>query len=171
MDHRHLLEENQQSQALKEFTNLQSMKDLVDWDLFTPTLEEVFGPPQTKGKGHSSWDYLIIFRSLLLGVMNGLSDGHLQYMLLDRTSFKQFVGLRSTDQVPDQKTLWKYRNQLSQSGRFDELVAVFMEQLAAHGYGLQTGKQIEATIVPVTRQSNSPVENVTLESGSDGAKK
>ena len=103
--------------------------------------------------------------------MNGLSDGHLQYMLLDRTSFKQFVGLQSTDQVPDQKTLWKYRNQLSQSGRFDELVAVFMEQLAAHGYGLQTGKQIEATIVPVTRQSNSPVENVTLESGSDGAER
>ena len=47
MDQRHLLEEDQQSRALKEFTNLQSMKDLVDWTLFTPLLEEVFGPPRT----------------------------------------------------------------------------------------------------------------------------
>ncbi len=48
MDQRHLLEEDQQSRALKEFTNLQSMKDLVDWTLFTPILVEVFGPPRTR---------------------------------------------------------------------------------------------------------------------------
>ena len=166
MDQRHLLEEDQQSRALKEFTNLQSMKDLVDWTLFTPLLEEVFGPPRTSGKGRRSWDYLIIFRSLLLGVMNGLSDEQLQYMLLDRTSFKQFVGLNSKDHVPDQKTLWKYRDKLSQSGRIDELVAVFKEQLASHGYSLQTGTLVDSSVVQVPRQRNSREENATLKSGS-----
>ncbi len=92
---------------------MQVMKDLVDWESFRPILEEVFGPPHTSGPVRRPWDYLIIFGSLLLGVMNGLSDEQLQYMLLDRTSFKQFVGLRSKDQVPDQKALWKYRNKLS----------------------------------------------------------
>jgi len=43
---------------------------------------------------------MIMFRALLLGVMYSLSDRQLQYMLLDRTSFKPIVGLQSTDQVP-----------------------------------------------------------------------
>ncbi len=120
----------------------------------------------TSGKGRRSWDYLIIFRSLLLGVMNGLSDEQLQYMLLDRTSFKQFVGLNSKDHVPDQKTLWKYRDKLSQSGRIDELVAVFKEQLASHGYSLQTGTLVDSSVVQVPRQRNSREENATLKSGS-----
>ena len=44
---------------------------------------------------------MIMFRALLLGVMYSLSDRQLQLMFLDRTSFKQFVGLQSKDQVLD----------------------------------------------------------------------
>ncbi len=165
MDKRHLLEEEHQRQALKEFNNLQSMKELVDWELFRPLLEEVFGPPRTSGPGRRPWDSLLIFRSLLLGVMNSLSDEQLQYMLLDRTSFKPFAGLHSKDQVPDQKTLWKYRNMLSQSGRLDELVALFKEQLAAHGDRLQTGTLVDSSVVQVPRQRNSREENAVIKSG------
>ncbi len=64
------------------------LKELVDWDHFMPILEEVFSPPRTCSLELRPWDYLVIFRSLLLGVMNGLSDEQLQYMLLDRTAFK-----------------------------------------------------------------------------------
>ncbi len=70
MDKRHVLEEDHQRQALKEFNNLQSMKELVDWELFRPLLEEVFGPPRTRDPGRRPWDSLIILRSLLLGMMN-----------------------------------------------------------------------------------------------------
>ena len=51
MEKRHLLEEDQQSRTLQEFTYLQSIKELVDWDLFTPTLEKVWGPPRISGPG------------------------------------------------------------------------------------------------------------------------
>ena len=44
------------------------MKEQVDWDLFTPILEDIFDPPRTRGPGRRPWDYLVIFRSLLLGV-------------------------------------------------------------------------------------------------------
>ena len=87
MERRHVLEEDHQHKALKEFNNLQSMKELVDWESFRPLLEEVFGPPRTRGPGRRPWDDLIIFRSLLLGVMTGLSDEQSQDMLLDRASF------------------------------------------------------------------------------------
>ena len=165
MDKRHLLEEDHQRQALKEFNNLQSMKELVDWELFRPLLEDVFGPPRTRGPGRRPWDSLLLLRSLLLGVMNSLSDEQLQYMLLDRTSFKPFAGLHSKDQVPDQKTLWMYRNMLSPSGRSDELVALFKEPLAAHGSRLQTGTLVDSSVVQVLRQRNSREENAVIKSG------
>ena len=92
MEKRHMLEEEHQHQALKEFNTLQSMKELVDWELFRPLLDEVFDPPRTRGPGRRPWDNLIISRSLLLGVMNSLSDKQLQYMLLDRTSFNHVRG-------------------------------------------------------------------------------
>ncbi len=51
MERRHVLEEYPQRQALKEFSTPQSMKELVDWESFRPLLEEVFGPPRTRGPG------------------------------------------------------------------------------------------------------------------------
>ena len=58
-----------------------------------------------------------MFRVLLLGVNDQLSDRQLPFQLLDRRSFKRFVGLRNESTVPDQKTIWKYRHRLAASGR------------------------------------------------------
>ena len=132
MEKRHLFEREMQQKALEEFDDLARIKELVDWDAFRPQLEEIFGfSADQSGRGRPPWDVLVIFRALLLGVMNGLSDRNLQFMLLDRRTFKQFAGLHSDDQVPDQKTLWKYRNLLSRSGRIHALFEQFKDQLQA----------------------------------------
>lgn len=131
------------------------MGHLVDWDYFTPVLEEVFGPPEVCDNGCHSWDYLVIFRSILLAEMNGLGNKQLQFMLLDSLSFKKFVGLETVDQVPDHKTLFKYRYMLKQSGRFDELVEAFKKQLLAKGYQIQKGKYVEPKLVPLLKQGNN----------------
>ena len=54
---------------------------------------------------------------------------------------------------------------LSPSGRLDELVALFKEQLAAHGYRLPTGTLVDSSVVQIPRQRNSREENATLKSG------
>ena len=62
-----------------------------------------------------------MFRALLLGVMHGLSDHQLQYMLLDRRSFKQFAGLVSEDirrqLVMPSPGQWRFRD-LPDQGRW-----------------------------------------------------
>ena len=165
MEKRHLLEVEQQQEALAEFNDLDRIKALVDWDRFTPILEEVFGPPRTSGRGRRSWDHRVIFRCLLLGIMHGLSDARLQFLLLDRTTFKPFVGLRSLDQVPDQKTLWKDRDLLAKAGCIEEVVAVFKEQLAGHGYELPTGTLVASSLVQCHRQRNTREENALVKGG------
>ena len=98
MEKRNLFEEDRQLEALAEFNTLDRIKEVVDWDRFKPILAEVFGPPRRRGPGRPSWDQMIMFRAILLGIMYSLSDRQLQYMLLDRTSFKMFVGLNRTSE-------------------------------------------------------------------------
>ena len=88
-----------------------------------------------------------------------LSDARLQFLLLDRTTFKQFAGLQSIDQAPGQKTLWKSRDWLEKAGCIEELVTVFKEQLAADGYELQTGTIVDSPLVQCHRQRNTRAGN------------
>ncbi len=53
-----------------------------------------------------------MFKALLLQSLYGLSDKELEEALLDRLSFKRFVGLALDAQVPDHSTLCRYRNLL-----------------------------------------------------------
>ncbi len=165
MEKRHLLEVEQQQEALAAFNALDRIKAIVDWDRFTPILAEAFGPPRTSGRGRRSWDHRVLFRCLLLGIMHGLSDARLHFLLLDRTTFKPFAGLRSLDQVPDQKTLWKSRDLLAKAGCIEELVAVFKEQLAGHGYELPTGTLVASSLVQCHRQHNTRAENALVKEG------
>ena len=101
-----MFERESQQEALQEFDALARIKELVDWEAFRPRLEQVFGTGgASRRRGRPSWDALVMFRALLLGVMHGLSDHQLQYMLLDRRSFKQFAGLVSEDQRTGSKDL------------------------------------------------------------------
>ena len=158
MERRHLFEREMQQRALEEFDGLARIRALVDWEAFVPSLEEIFGVSHG-GPGRPAWDPLVMFRSILLGVMHSLSDRDLQFMLLDRRTFKRFAGLQSDDQVPDQKTLWKYRDLLSRSGRIDELFELFKAQLRSHGYELTSGQLVDSSIVEVPRQRNSREDN------------
>ena len=166
MERRHLFEREMQDKALAEFDDLVRIRELVDWEAFRLQLREIFGTDSTRrGPGRPPWDELVMFRAIMLGAMYSLSDAKLQFMLLDRRTFKRFAGLQSDDQVPDQKTLWKYRNLLSESGRMDELFEGFKDQLRMRGYELNSGQIVDSSIVEVPRQRNSREDNATVKSG------
>ena len=52
----------------------------------------------------------------------------------DRLSFVRFLGLALEDKVPDAKTVWLYREQLSQAGLIDALFEDFDAYLKGQGY-------------------------------------
>ncbi len=54
---------------------------------------------------------------------------------------------------------------LSPSGRLNELVALFKERWADHGYRLQTGTLVDSSVVQIPRQRNSRKENALIKSG------
>lgn len=55
-----------------------------------------------------------------------MSDHQIEYQIVDRTSFRKFLGIECVDDVPDEKTVWKYRELLTNTGVYDKLFRNFI---------------------------------------------
>src|SRR5450432_1860877 len=97
------------------------LKGLIDWEQFRAGLERVLRK-EAKGKGgRPPFDYLMMFKILILQRYYNLSDDQMEYQILDRVSFMRFLGLKISDKVPDAKTIWHFREQLTKSEAIEGL--------------------------------------------------
>ncbi len=80
-------------------------------------------------------------------------------------SFREFLDIYSVDDVPDEKTVWKYRDIMSESGVGERLFAKFNEQLASMGLIVNEGKIVDASFVIVPKQRNTREENKKIKEG------
>ena len=83
----------------------------------------------------------------------------------DRLSFVRFLGLALEDKVPDAKTVWLYRERLSQAGLIDALFEDFDGYLKGQGYQAMGGQIIDASIIAVPIQRNRRDENEQIKRG------
>ena len=67
--------------------------------------------------------------------------------------------------VPDAKTVWLYREQLTQAGVIEALFETFDGYLKDQGYLAMGGQIIDASIVAVSKQRNSREENARIKAG------
>lgn len=141
---------------------------LVPWETFRSRLEEVWRKPADKRKSNAGckpWDAIIMFKAIVLCALYNLSDDQVEYQMRDRLSFVRFLGLRLEDKVPDAKTVWLYREQLSQAGVIETLFNDFDGYLHAQGYRAMGGQIIDASIVAVPIQRNGRDENEQIKHG------
>ena len=124
----------------------------INWHIFTPVLDVAFSTPANKSRmGRPPFDRTMMFKILILQSLYSLSDDQMEYQITDRLSFRRFLGLKSSDKVPDSKTIWKFRETLIQEG--------VIEALDAQWLFASTGKIVDASFVEVSRQRNSRDEN------------
>ena len=65
--------------------------------------------------------------------MYNLSDYQLEYQIVDRESFKRFLGLKRSDKIPDSKTFWLISEDLIRKDVIIGLFKIFNETLDAAG--------------------------------------
>lgn len=162
-----LFEEELTIDALSAMGNpLEQLSSLVDFEMFRPALEDVLVKKDCKSKaGRPQYDVVLMFKVIFLQRYYGLGDKQIQYQIIDRTSFRQFLSIRTVEDVPDEKTVWNVKNQLSQSGTFDTLFTTFREFLNAKGLSFNEGKIIDASFVEAPKQRNSHEENKRIKAG------
>jgi IS5 family transposase len=140
---------------------LDKLNLFIDWDIFQKPLEAAFVKEDrdiSKG-GRPSFDRLMLFKALIIQSLYNLSDEQLEYQILDRTSFKRFLGLKKSDKIPDSKTYWFFREQLIEKKVIEVLFKIFNHTLDAAGIFANEGKMIDASFVEAPRQRNTREEN------------
>ena len=105
----------------------------------------------------------MMFKIIILQRYYGLGDKQLEYQIIDRASFKQFPGLESGDKVPDEKTVWAFRETLTNKGLVEKIFDEFHDFLEKKGIMLNEGKMIDASFTIAPRQRNSREENKTTQ--------
>ena len=88
-----------------------------------------------------------------------MSDHQIEYQIVDRTSFRKFLGIECVDDVPDEKTVWKYRELLTNTGVYDKLFSEFHSFMESKGLQFNEGRIIDASFVIAPRQRNTRDEN------------
>src|SRR3972149_4023668 len=140
---------------------LQKLNEFINWKIFEPSINEAFKNEDrdlSKG-GRPPFDRLMLFRALMIQSLYNLSDDQLEYQIIDRASFKRFLGLKKSDKVPDSKTFWAFREQLIEKEIIEHLFEIFNETLDSMGVFANEGKMIDASFVEVPRQRNTREEN------------
>lgn len=162
-----LFEEDFTIEALSQMGNpLELLSKLVDFEMFRPSLEDVLIKKDCKTPaGRPQIDVVLMFKVIFLQRYYGLGDHQIQYQVIDRTSFRQFLGIHTVSEVPDEKTVWACRNKLSEDGTFDRLFDEFRSFLDDKGLSFNEGKIIDATFVEAPRQRNTREENRQIKAG------
>jgi len=106
----------------------------VDFEAFRPTLERVREKTRKSNAGRKPYDAVVMFKMLVLRTLSGLGDGQLAYQVRNRVSFMALLGLEPGDPVPDEKTVWAFRETLIQLGLMEELFDQFEAHLPEAGF-------------------------------------
>jgi len=106
-----------------------------------------------------------MFKLLILQSLYNLSDDQMEFQIIDRLSFKRFLGFKSSDRVLDSKTIWKFRETLIEEGVIEALFFRFNQALDDQSVFAKTGQIIDASFVEVPRQRNTLEENKQIKQG------
>jgi IS5 family transposase len=140
---------------------LQKLNEYIDWHIFKAPLVKAFEDntqDHSKG-GRPPFDKLMMFKALIIQGLYNLSDDQLEYQILDRASFKRFLGIKKSDKVPDSKTFWAFREQLIEKNVIENMFKTFNETLDIAGVFANQGKMVDASFVETPRQRNTREEN------------
>lgn len=145
---------------------LEKIALVVEFEIFRSTLEEgILNKNKKSNAGAKPFDVVMMFKILILQRYYGLGDTQIEYQILDRLSFKKFLGLESGDKVPDEKTIWAFREQLTIKGLVEQLFKEFTTYLASKELIVNEGKMIDASFTVVPRQRNNREENKMIKEG------
>jgi IS5 family transposase len=144
---------------------LERLASVVDFELFRGELDTALDRSDRARGGRPPYDVIVMFKVLVLQTLYTLSDEQTEYQLRDRLSFMRFVGLALEERVPDAKTIWLFREQLTRAGAIVRLFAGFDAALRDAGYLAMGGQIVDATVVQARRPRLTREEKVTIKGG------
>ena len=105
---------------------LEKLNKGVDFEMFRTILEEKLTPVSLGNGGRPPYDYVLMFKILILQRYYNLSDEQTEYQINDRMSFMRFLDLTIADDIPDSKTVWVFREKVTNLELVESLFDLFL---------------------------------------------
>jgi IS5 family transposase len=132
---------------------LEEMKTLLDWNSFV----SVF-PSEKRGRGRPAYDKILMVRILFLQSWYSLSDEEIEFQVYDRLSFQQFLDF--PDKVPDFTTVWRFREELTQTDTIELIWRELQRQINLKNVRIEKGVIQDATFIHADPgKTNSGMDN------------
>jgi len=144
---------------------LVKLNQIVDWEKFRSSLETIRDKERKSNAGRKPFDLIVMFKIMILQSLYNLSDDRIEFQIRDRLSFMRFLGLSFSDTVPDAKTIWLFREQLTEAKLVKKLFHQFDGFLRENGFSAKKGQIVDASIVAAPKQRNSRQENKDIKDG------
>ena len=164
-----LFDEEKRLDKLSELgDSLEKLNGVINWERFRPILDRGMEKMRKERKGpggRPAYEFVLLFKILVLARLFNLSDDQAEYQINDRMSFMGFLGLGLEDSVPDAKTIWLFRDTMTKANVIEELFAEFNRMLEAKGIITHKGTIVDATFVDAPRQRNSRKDNQAIKDG------
>lgn len=138
---------------------LERLAQGIDFEYFITFLEGQLSKLAKGPGGRRPYDYVLMFKILILQRFYNLSDDQVEYQINDRLSFMRFLELTIADDVSDSKTVWHFKEQLIDLALVEPLFDLFLVQLEGLGLIVNKGKIVDASFIEVPKQRNSKSDN------------
>lgn len=153
------------AQLSKSGDPLERLSAAVNFEAFRYRIEKALKRSDGSQGGRPPYDSVLMFKVLVLQALYNLSDDQAEFQVRDRLTFMRFLGLGVNDKAPDAKTIWLFRELLTQTKAMDKLFARFNAVLEEQGYLAMSGQIVDATIVAAPRQRNTDGEKEAIKEG------
>lgn len=165
--HKGLFDEQETYQKLSSIGNpLDMISKVIEFEIFRDILEgKLLNTNKKNNAGAKPFDVVMMFKIMILQRYYGLGDTQIEYQILDRLSFKKFLGLESGDKAPDGKTVWAFREKLTNNGLVEDIFSQFTNHLESKGLIMNEGKMVDASFTVAPRQRNTREENKKIKEG------
>jgi transposase, IS5 family len=144
---------------------LEKLNKTIKWEIFRPIITKALKKSAKGPGGRPPYDYLLMFKILILQRLYHISDAQAEYQIKDRLSFMRFLGLTLSEDIPDDKTIWFFREQLVNSKIMESLFKRFLKELEKKNLITREGSIVDATFVDIPKQRNSKEENDSIKAG------
>lgn len=151
----------------REGDPLEKLAATVDFEMFRPILLRAMrrGRKKRGPGGRPPYDPVLKFKMLVLQALHGLSLAQTSYLVRDRLSWMRFCGLGPGDAVPDENTLWDFREALIRARALEKLFDRLNRALEEAGYRAMGGQIVDASIVEAPKQRNTKEEKADIRAG------
>jgi len=123
---------------------LELLNEIVDWKAFRPELEKLYSNKNGLG-GRPNIDPVIMLKIIFLAEINNLTDKKAEFAIRDRISFRKFLGF--PEHLPDESTIWVFRDRLANTGLDKKLMKELCSQIEKKGYKIVKGVSQDASFI------------------------